>query len=103
MRSAVIGTIACAALVTAVVAAPRLTTLPTGWRFAAPERGRDRRNAAAGIVVSRDGSRVIELEAGYRKPVLRVLDAATLTEMRSVALTARTARRCAIPTATACG
>jgi len=43
-------------------------------------RGSGRRGgyAAGGIVLSRDGMRVIELEAGHRKPALRVLDAATL-------------------------
>jgi YVTN family beta-propeller protein len=75
-------------LVTGVVlAAPGITTLPTQWRIRAPE------GAVAtvgtlpeGIVISRDGSRVIELEGGYRKPALRVLDATTLHELRSVAL-----------------
>ncbi|MEO7040538.1 MAG: alkaline phosphatase family protein, partial [Candidatus Elarobacter sp.] len=40
-----------------------------------------------GIVLSPDGSRLIELEAGYRKPALRVLDATTLHELRNVPLT----------------
>ncbi len=71
----------------AVVAAPGLTLLPTGWTI----RGADGPVATVGtlpqgIVLSRDGSRVIELEAGYRKPALRVLDAATLKEVRSIAL-----------------
>ena len=39
-----------------------------------------------GIALSRDGSRVFELEAGYRKPALRVLDATTLHEIRSIPL-----------------
>ncbi|HWT06527.1 MAG TPA: bifunctional YncE family protein/alkaline phosphatase family protein, partial [Xanthomonadales bacterium] len=87
VRSAVIGTIACAGLMTAVVAAPGLTLLPTGWTI----RGADGPVATVGtlpqgIVLSRDGSRLIELEAGYRKPALRVLDAATLKDVRSVAL-----------------
>jgi YVTN family beta-propeller protein len=87
VRSAVIGTIACAAVMTAVVAAPGLTLLPTGWTI----RGADGPVATVGtlpqgIVLSRDGSRLFELEAGYRKPALRVLDAATLKEIRSVSL-----------------
>ena len=87
VRSAVIGTIACAGLLTAAVAAPGLTLLPTGWTI----RGADGPVATVGtlpqgIALSRDGSRLIELEAGYRKPALRVLDAATLKEVRSVAL-----------------
>jgi len=87
VRSAVIGALACAVLLTAVVAAPGLTPLPTGWTI----RGADGPVATVGtlpqgIVLSRDGSRVIELEAGYRKPALRVLDAATLKEVRSVSL-----------------
>jgi YVTN family beta-propeller protein len=75
-------------LVTGVVlAAPGITTLPTQWRIRAPE------GAVAtvgtlpeGIVISHDGSQVIELEGGYRKPALRVLDATTLHELRSVPL-----------------
>ena len=87
VRPAVAATIACAALVTAVVAAPGLTLLPTGWTI----RGADGPVATVGtlpqgIVLSRDGSRLIELEAGYRKPALRVLNAATLKEMLSVKL-----------------
>lgn len=87
VRSALVGTIACAVLVTAVVAAPGVTLLPTGWSI----RGADGAVATVGtlpqgLVMSRDGSRLIELEAGYRKPALRVLDAATLKELSSVKL-----------------
>ncbi|HEY0381674.1 MAG TPA: alkaline phosphatase family protein [Candidatus Elarobacter sp.] len=88
IRSATAIAAACVAVATAVVvAAPGVTTLPTAWRIRGPE------GAVAvvgtlptGIVVSRDGSRVIELEAGYRKPVLRVLDAASLKELSVVTL-----------------
>ncbi|MEA2719009.1 MAG: hypothetical protein QOJ39_873 [Candidatus Eremiobacteraeota bacterium] len=74
---------------TAVIAAPGVTTLPTGWRIRGPEGA----VATVGtmpqaIVMSHDGTRVIELEAGYRKPALRVLDAATLREIRSIPLSA---------------
>ena len=71
----------------AVIASPGITTLPTGWRIRGPE------GAVAtvgtmphGIVMSRDGARLIELDAGYRKPALRVLDAATLREVRTIPL-----------------
>ena len=74
-------------MVSAVVAATGVTLLPTGWSI----RGADGPVATVGtlpqgIVVTRNGSRVIELEAGYRKPVLRVLDAATLKELSSIKL-----------------
>ena len=81
VRSIVLGAIAAAFVASVVVKAPGITTLPTGWRI----RGAEGAVATVGtmphgIVVSRDGSRVIELEAGYRKPALRVLDATTLKE-----------------------
>jgi YVTN family beta-propeller protein len=88
VRSALAATIACAALVTAVViGAPGVTLLPTGWTI----RGADGPVATVGtlpqgVVVSHDGSRLIELEAGYRKPALRVLDGTTLKEISSIAL-----------------
>ncbi|MDB5028420.1 MAG: hypothetical protein JWO66_2109, partial [Candidatus Eremiobacteraeota bacterium] len=86
-RSIVVATTAVLALAAVVAAAPGVTTLPTGWRI----RQADGPVAAVGtlpqgIVVSHDGVRVIELEAGYRKPALRVLDAATLREVRRVPL-----------------
>jgi YVTN family beta-propeller protein len=87
VRAIVLAGFAAALAVTTVLAAPGITMLPTGWRIRGPE------GAVAtvgtlpeGIVLSRDGSRVIELEGGYRKPALRVLDAATLKELRSVPL-----------------
>src|ERR1700733_9051900 len=89
VRSIVLGAIAAAFVASVVVAAPGITTLPTGWRI----RGAEGAVAAVGtmphgIVVSRDGARVIELEAGYRKPALRVLDATTLKELRAIPLAA---------------
>ncbi len=86
-RAAAIAALACAGIATAVVAAPGVTLLPTGWSI----RGADGPVATVGtlpqgLVVSRDGLRVFELEAGYRKPALRVLDAATLKELSSVPL-----------------
>jgi YVTN family beta-propeller protein len=75
------------AVATAVIAAPRVTLLPTGWSIRGPE------DAVAtvgtfpqGIVVSRDGSEIVELENGYRKPALRVLDATTLRTKRTIEL-----------------
>jgi YVTN family beta-propeller protein len=86
-RAIVIAAFASALLATAVLASPGVTLLPTGWRIRGPE------GAVAivgtlpeGLVLSRDGSRAIELEGGYRKPALRVLDAATLKELRTVPL-----------------
>ncbi len=87
MRAAVLAVFASALLVTVVLAAPGIVTLPTAWRIREPE------GAVAtvgtlpeGLALSRDGSRVFELEGGYRKPALRVLDATTLKELRSVPL-----------------
>ncbi len=73
--------------VTAVLAAPAITTLPTQWRI----RGAEGAVATVGtlpegLALSRDGAQLIELEAGWSKPALRVLDAATLREIRSVPL-----------------
>jgi YVTN family beta-propeller protein len=86
-RPFVFGLAAALAGATVVLAAPGITTLPTGWSIRGPE------GAVAtvgtlpqGIAVSRDGARVIELENGYRKPVLRVLDALTLKELRAIPL-----------------
>jgi YVTN family beta-propeller protein len=71
----------------AVIAAPGITTLPTGWRIRAPEGAVARVGTMPqGIVMSRDGTRVIELEAGFREPALRVLDASSLREVRSIPL-----------------
>lgn len=74
-------------LATAAFAAPGLTLLPTGWSI----RGADGPvttvgTLPSGLVMSHDGAHIIELEAGFRKPALRVLDAATLKELRSVTL-----------------
>jgi DNA-binding beta-propeller fold protein YncE len=81
---------ACTAVLgtAAVVAAPALTVLlPTSWRISAPDGvvapvG----TLPSGIVLSRDGARAIELEAGYENRTLRVLDAATLREERALKL-----------------
>ncbi len=86
-RIVVAGLLAVAVGGPGVLAAPGIMTLPTGWRIRGPEGpvavvG----TLPEGIVISRDGLRVIELEAGHRKPALRVLDAATLREIRSVPL-----------------
>jgi len=86
-RTALVASLGALALGTAAVAAPLLTTLPTGWRIDAPPGpvvtvG----TLPTGVVLSRDGTRLFELEAGHRKPALRVLDANTLRELRSVPL-----------------
>jgi DNA-binding beta-propeller fold protein YncE len=87
VRNLVLATVGCALVATAVHAAPGLITLPTAWHI----RGADGPVATvgtlpAGIVLSRDGARVFELEAGYRKPMLRVLDAASLEPVSTVTL-----------------
>jgi DNA-binding beta-propeller fold protein YncE len=86
-RVAVIVALVLFAAGAAVTAAPGIVTLPTGWRIARPVGpvalvG----TLPEGIVISRDGARIIELEAGHRKPALRVLDAATLATIRTVTL-----------------
>jgi DNA-binding beta-propeller fold protein YncE len=86
-RTLLLATLGAFALGGAVLAAPAITTLPTGWKIL----GSDGPVATVGtlpegLALARDGSRVFELEGGYAKPALRVLDAATLHELRSVAL-----------------
>ena len=75
------------ALGAAAFAAAGVVTLPTQWQIR-PADGvvATVGTLPTGIVLSRDGSQLFELEAGYRKPALRVLDAATLREIRSVPL-----------------
>lgn len=86
-RTALAAIAGALALGTAVVAAPLLTTLPTGWRIDGPPGPvATVGTLPTGLVLSRDGSRVFELEAGHRKPALRVLDASTLHEISSVSL-----------------
>ncbi|MBV9440124.1 MAG: hypothetical protein JOZ24_09055, partial [Candidatus Eremiobacteraeota bacterium] len=79
----------CVAAVAGAVgwAAPALITLPTQWRIV-PASGPVATvgTLPTGVVLSRDGTRLIELESGHRKPALRVLDAVTLREIRSVPL-----------------
>ncbi len=71
----------------AVLAAPGITTLPTQWRIRGPEGAvATVGTLPVGLALSRDGTRVVELEAGYRAPMLRVLDATTLHEIRTVPL-----------------
>ena len=86
-RTPLLATLGALALGAAALAAPAITTLPTGWKIL----GSDGPVATVGtlpegLALARDGSRVFELEGGYAKPTLRVLDAATLHELRSVAL-----------------
>ncbi len=88
-RALWIGAAAAIACGTIVFAAPGITTLPTGWRIRGPEGAvATVGSLPQGLAVSRDGTRVIELESGYRKPMLRVLDAVTLAEVRTVSLVA---------------
>jgi DNA-binding beta-propeller fold protein YncE len=87
MKRIVLAGLAVCALGGVVFAAPGITLLPTGWQIRGPEGpvavvG----TLPEGIVLTRDGARVIELEAGYGKPALRVLDASTLNQIRSIPL-----------------
>jgi DNA-binding beta-propeller fold protein YncE len=69
------------------LAAAGVTTLPTGWKIRAADGPvATVGTLPTGLALSRDGSRVFVLEAGHRKPALRVLDATTLHELRSVPL-----------------
>lgn len=86
-RTALAAILAALALGGGALAAAGVTTLPTGWKI----RGSDGPVATVGtlpegIAIARDGSQVFELEGGHRKPTLRVLDAATLHEVRAVPL-----------------
>ncbi|MEA2784159.1 MAG: hypothetical protein QOF71_263 [Candidatus Eremiobacteraeota bacterium] len=87
VRSVAFALCAASALATAASAAVLVTTLPTGWKIRANDGPTTTVGTLpTGLVLSRDGSRLFELEAGHRKPALRVLDATTLREIRSVPL-----------------
>ena len=80
--------VAAALGVTAVVAAPGITTLPTQWRIRGPEGAvATVGTLPAGVTLSPDGGELVELEAGFNRPALRVFDAATLHQVRSIPLT----------------
>ncbi len=80
---------ACAAALgtAAAVAAPALVLLPTSWRLQPPPGAvATVGTLPSGIVLSRDGTRAFELEAGYANRTLRVLEGTTLREQRVVKL-----------------
>jgi len=86
-RTGLVTIVAALALGGVALAAAGITTLPTGWKI----RANDGPVATVGtlptgLALSRDGSRLFVLETGHRKPALRVLDATTLKEIRSVPL-----------------
>ncbi|HEY4439784.1 MAG TPA: hypothetical protein VGN14_04980, partial [Candidatus Elarobacter sp.] len=86
-RTAIVAILGACALGTTALAAVGITTLPTGWKIQGPEGAvATVGTLPTGVVVSRDGSQVFELESGHQKPALRVLDATTLKEIRSVPL-----------------
>ena len=88
-RGLIAGAAAVAVLGSAVAlgASAGIVTLPTQWRVQAPQGSVGTLGTLpTGLVLSRDGSRVIELETGYSKPTLRVLDAHTLAEVHAVKL-----------------
>jgi DNA-binding beta-propeller fold protein YncE len=71
----------------AALGAAGVTLLPTGWSIRANDGPVGTVGTLpVGLVLSRDGSRVIELDGGHHKPALHVLDAATLREVRTVSL-----------------
>ncbi|HTD38081.1 MAG TPA: hypothetical protein VK669_11240, partial [Candidatus Limnocylindrales bacterium] len=87
VKRALVAVAGVAALGSAALAATGVVMLPTQWKI----RPADGVVATVGtlpigMALSRDGSQLFELEGGYRKPALRVLDAATLHEIRSVPL-----------------
>jgi len=87
MKRTALGLLAAVTLGSAAFAAEGITTLPTGWNI----RGSDGPVAMVGtlptgLALSRDGSRLFVLEAGHRKPALRVLEATTLNPVRSIPL-----------------
>ena len=87
MKLTVFAALAALALTGVALATGGLTTLPNGWQIRAGDGPvATVGTLPSGLVLSRDGTRVFELEAGFRKPALRVLDAATLAEIRSVPL-----------------
>ena len=69
------------------MAAPAITTLPTGWRIVGPDGPvATVGTLPEGLALSPDGTRLVEVEAGHQPPALRVFDAASLHELRTVKL-----------------
>jgi YVTN family beta-propeller protein len=87
MKRLLLAAAAVVALGAAAYAAVDVVTLPTQWKIR-PAGGPVATvgTLPIGLALSRDGSRLFELESGYRKPALRILDATTLKEIKSVAL-----------------
>jgi len=86
-RTLLLAALGALALGGVVLAAPAITTLPTGWRIV----GNDGPVVTVGtlpegLALGPGGSTLIEIEGGHRKPALRVFDAATLHELRSLPL-----------------
>ena len=83
-RSIVVALVAATGLAAAATTA---ALLPTGWRISPPSGPVARVGLfAQGIALSPHGSRIAVVEAGDGPPALRVLDAATLREIRLVSL-----------------
>jgi DNA-binding beta-propeller fold protein YncE len=86
-RTLLLAALAAAALGGAVLAAPAITTLPTGWRIVGPDGPvATVGTLPEGLALSPDGTRLVEVEAGHQPPALRVFDAASLHELRTVKL-----------------
>ncbi len=88
MNRIVVGSaLALLALGSVALAQTAALELPGGWRIAPPPPTVTAVGTLpTGVVLSHDGSRAFVLEAGHRKPVLRILDARTLATQGSVAL-----------------
>lgn len=87
-RKAILTTVAVVATASGVPFAARTPALlPSGWRVS-PATGLVATigTLPTGMAMSRDGARTFVLETGHQKPVLRVIDARSLTTLRSVAL-----------------
>ncbi|HTJ27139.1 MAG TPA: bifunctional YncE family protein/alkaline phosphatase family protein [Candidatus Limnocylindria bacterium] len=77
-RIALAATIAALGLGTVVIAAPGTTTLPTQWKIRGSETPvATVGNLPSGLALSRDGSRIVTVDAGYGTKDVRVLDTAT--------------------------
>ncbi|HTJ26407.1 MAG TPA: hypothetical protein VMA36_09585 [Candidatus Limnocylindria bacterium] len=75
------------ALGTVVYAAPAITTLPTQWHIRASESPvATVGDLPSGLALSRDGSHIIDVDAGYGPKMVRVLDTATWREERTITL-----------------
>jgi DNA-binding beta-propeller fold protein YncE len=83
-----IGTIVGALTLSGVVlAAPGITTLPTQWKILEAQAPvATTGDLLSGLALSRDGSRIMSIDAGYGPKMLRVLDSATWNVVHAITL-----------------